>query len=118
MVSNNEELNRLNRICTNPPEYYAVRSDFEPVSSSWEFWKFFNNFGDRAKDWAADIVFQKANDLVVDSASMTVLANPPNILGIRPERVLDFGKNPDVYHTVYFRQPKTVRFIEDCLKIR
>jgi len=117
MVSNNEELNRLNRISISPPEYYAVCSDFEPVSPGWEFWKFFNNFGDRVTDWAADLVFRKPNDLVVDSGSMTVLPHPPNQLGIQADRTLDFGKNGTVYHTVYFRQKKTVESLEKWLQL-
>lgn len=31
LVSNNEELNRLNRECVTTPNYYAVRSNFEPT---------------------------------------------------------------------------------------
>lgn len=118
MVSNNEELNRLNRICSTPPDYFAVRSDFKPVDPGWEFWKYFTDVGNRAKDWAADLVFDKANDLVVDTASMTVLAMPPRQVGIDVKRIYDFGCNPTVHHTVYFRQKETARFIADCLQIK
>lgn len=76
MVSNNEELNRLNRDFSSSLRYFAVRSNFKPTSPGWEFWKYFVNIGDRAKDWAADLVFESANDLVVDTASMTVLTKP------------------------------------------
>jgi hypothetical protein len=47
MVSNNEELNRLNRGSAFTPGYYAVCSNFEPTRPGWEFWKYFNNFGER-----------------------------------------------------------------------
>jgi hypothetical protein len=115
MVSNNEELNRLNRDCTTSPNYFAVRSDFKPDDPGWEFWKYFVNIGDRAKDWAADLVFEHANDLVVDTASMTVLAKPPQPVSIK--NIHDFGQNSKVHHNVYFRQPETAEFIAQCLAL-
>ncbi len=116
LVSNNEELNRLNRDCLTPPNYFAVRSDFRPADPGWEFWKYFVNAGDRAKDWAADLVFDKANDLVVDTASMTVLARPPQAAAI--QKIYDFGHSSKVHHTVYFRQPETANFISQCLGLK
>jgi pimeloyl-ACP methyl ester carboxylesterase len=116
MVSNNEELNRLNRDCTTTLNYFAVRSDFKPSDPGWEFWKYFVNVGDRAKDWAADLVFENANDLVVDTASMTVLAKPPQAVSV--EKIHDFGQNSKVHHTVYFRQPETAEFIVQCLGLK
>jgi pimeloyl-ACP methyl ester carboxylesterase len=115
MVSNNEELNRLNRECANAPAYYAVRSDFEPTQPGWEFWKYFVNAGQRAADWTADLVFEHANDLVVDTASMTVLASTP-LVSI--QKLYDFKRNDTVHHIVYFRQPDTVKFIIDSLGIK
>jgi pimeloyl-ACP methyl ester carboxylesterase len=116
LISNNEELNRLNRDCLTSPNYYAVRSDFEPIDPGWEFWKYFVNVGDRAKDLAADLVFEHANDLVVDTASMTVLARPPLPVSIR--KLHDFGRSNKVHHTVYFRQPETATFIRESLEIK
>jgi len=116
LVRNNEELNRLNRDCTAVPGYFAVRSDFKPADPGWEFWKYFVHIGDRVKDWAADLVFDGANDLVVDTASMTVLAKPPRPVSI--QKVHDFGQNGKVHHTVYFRQPETATFIEQCLQLK
>jgi hypothetical protein len=116
MVSNNEELNRLNRDCANAPDYFAVRSDFQPSDPGWEFWKYFTNVGERAADWAADLVFEHENDLVVDTASMTVLARPPHELGI--SKFYDFKQNDKVYHTVYFRQPETAMFIQESLGLK
>lgn len=115
MVSNAEELNRLNRSYTNCAEYYAVRSAFAPTDPGWEFWKYFTQVGDRVKEWAADLVFAGANDLVVDTASMTVLAKPPHAVDIT--RLYDFKTNPKVYHTVYFQQDETAKFIADCFKL-
>jgi pimeloyl-ACP methyl ester carboxylesterase len=116
MVSNNEELNRLNRNLSNEPRYFAVRSDFKPADPGWEFWKYFVNLGDRAKDWAADLVFESANDLVVDTASMTVLTRPPNPVSI--QKLHDFGQSSKVHHTVYFRQPETADFIGQCFGLK
>jgi pimeloyl-ACP methyl ester carboxylesterase len=109
MVLNNEELNRLNRECTTGPHYFAVRSDFKPAQPGWEFWKYFVDAGDRAKDWASDLVFEEANDLVVNTASMTVLAGLPSPVSIK--KLHDFGQNGNVHHTVYFRQAETADFI-------
>ena len=116
MVSNNEELNRLNRDCSASPRYFAVRSDFKPSAPGWEFWKYFVNIGDRAKDWGADLVFENANDLVVDTASMTVLTKPPNQVSI--QKLHDFGQSSKVHHTVYFRQPETADFIGQCFDLK
>jgi hypothetical protein len=115
LVSNNEELNRLNRTRTLTPKYFAVRSDFRPSDPGWAFWKYFVNVGDRVQGLAADLVFDGANDLVVDTASMTVLAQTPEPLSIH--QLHDFGTNPTVHHTVYFEQPETATFIASCLGI-
>ena len=115
LVSNNEELNRLNQVQTARPTYFAVRSNFKPTDPGWAFWKYFVQIGDRLKDWGADMVFDAPNDLVVDTASMTVLARPPQQMSI--VEPLDFGENPTVHHTVYFRQPQTATFIAKSLGI-
>lgn len=116
MVSNNEELNRLNRDCTIAPDYFAVRSDFKPTDPGWEFWKYFVNVGERAADWAADLVFEHENDLVVDTASMTVLAKPPHAASI--VKFYDFKQNDKVFHTKYFCQPETATFVSECLELK
>jgi hypothetical protein len=73
------------------------------------------NVGDRVKGLAADLVFDGANDLVVDTASMTVLARTPEAMSV--QQLHDFGTNPTVHHTVYFEQPETATFIASCLGI-
>jgi hypothetical protein len=60
------------------------------------------------------VVFQSENDLVVNTASMAVLARRPADNLIAPDRILDFDEKDGVYHTVYFRQERTVQFIRDC----
>ncbi|HVM93390.1 MAG TPA: hypothetical protein VMT67_11295 [Terriglobales bacterium] len=118
LVENNEELNRLNRVCVTKPDYFAVRSDFAPTDPGWAFWKYFTQIGTRTADWAADMVFDQANDLVVDTASMTVLAKPPNTVNIDLVKVHSFQPQQSVYHTIYFRQAETAKFIADCLQLK
>jgi pimeloyl-ACP methyl ester carboxylesterase len=116
LVSNNEELNRLNQTGAATPAYFAVTSDFRPKSPGWEFWKYFVKIGDRLKAAGADLVFDEPNDLVVDTASMTVLARAPKAISV--QKLYDFGENDKVHHTVYFRQPETVKFIAESLEIK
>jgi len=110
-TSNNNELERLNQASSRKIEYYAVRSSFQTTKPGWRFWNFFVNIGDRIKEAGADLVFEGENDLVVDTASMTTLARPPAALDIPSGRILDFGINDQVHHTVYFRQKDTAEFI-------
>jgi pimeloyl-ACP methyl ester carboxylesterase len=107
-VSNNYELNRL-RLgpCAVDPLYYAVKSNFETPDPGWKFWQYFRlqNVGNAA----ADVVFPRENDLVVDTWSMTDLGGPEFTLIVRD--VQDFGTSPKVWHCNYFRQPETIDFI-------
>lgn len=115
LVANNEELNRLNQGLPAKPTYFAVQSNFQPTAPGWAFWKYFVHIGERLKDWGADMVFDAPNDLVVDTASMTVLGRPPQPISIAAP--LDYGENPTVHHTVYFRQPRTATFIAKSLGV-
>ena len=49
--------------------------------------------------------------LVVDTCSMTEFSNDV----FPAERVCDFGKSTEVHHVTYFRQPKTIEFLRECL---
>lgn len=115
-IGNNPELSRLNQDPASPPaEYFAVRSNFEPSSPGWAFWRYFVSPKERLVDVAVDtLVFDGQNDLVVDTASMTEL---PPASAPPATRVLDFKTNDTVYHTNYFRQPQTLKFIADSLQI-
>jgi hypothetical protein len=87
--------------------YYVVKSNFETDNPGWMFWQNFRQ--DRMKDLAADIVFPGANDLVVDTFSMTELGElnfPLEVQG-----VCDFKTSKTVWHCNYFRQQETVTFI-------
>jgi hypothetical protein len=113
-VNNNGERLRLNQASLRNLEYHAIRADFQTDDPGWKFWRYFVDLGDRIKEAGAGVVFQSANDLVVNTASMAVLARRPGDTLIAPERILDFEGKDKVYHTVYFRQERTVEFIRDC----
>jgi pimeloyl-ACP methyl ester carboxylesterase len=117
-ISNNNELERLNQPNSRKVEYYAVRSSFQTTRPGWHFWRYFVNIGDRLKEASADLVFEGENDLVVDTASMTVLARTPEPLEIPQTRLLDFGITDSVHHTVYFRQKETMDFITKSFSIK
>jgi pimeloyl-ACP methyl ester carboxylesterase len=113
-VENNNERFRLNQIGSRKLEYYAIRGDFRTDDPGWRFWRYFVDLGDRVKEAGANVVFQSENDLVVNTASMAVLARWPSDNLIEPGRILDFEGKDKVYHTIYFRQEKTVKFIREC----
>lgn len=111
----NGEILRLRRNTGNANlDYYAIKANFEPQAPGWAFWRYFVRPVQHLTNWSADLVFEGDNDLVVDSASMTELADQAKI---PLERTLDFGTTADVYHTNYFRQPKTVDFIRKTFGI-
>lgn len=92
---------------------HAIRSDFQPVSEGWKFWRYFTSL-DHAKHLAADrLIFQQANDLVVDSAHMTSLAGTDVATAVHlpKTRVLDLGPNPETWHGTYFRNPEVLKRI-------
>ena len=98
-------------------EYYGIRADFQTDDPGWKFWRYFVDLSKRAEEAAAGVVFQGENDLVVNTASMAVLATLPGVNLIAPERILDFDAKDKVFHTVYFRQERTVEFIRDCFEL-
>ncbi|QDV46976.1 hypothetical protein Enr13x_68850 [Stieleria neptunia] len=110
-VGNNPELLRL--LETPSPQtdrYYAVRSDFQPSDPAWKFWRMFRK--ERLVDAAADVLFDGANDLVVDTPSMIDLAAD---VKIPDSRVMDFGQSKTVHHLNYFYQGDTAKFLGDTL---
>jgi pimeloyl-ACP methyl ester carboxylesterase len=112
-VDNNFELNRL-RLgpCAVEPSYYAIKSNFETRDPGWKFWRNFRK--DRMGDLAADVVFPGANDLVVDTWSMTEFGVPKLKLAGPP---CDYGNSETVWHCNYFRQEKTIKYIATILGI-
>ena len=91
------------------------QSNFESDKPGWQFWRYFRNIGDHAKDTLADLVFEGQNDLVVDTGSMVDLCDD---LRISAEQVLDFGTTDVVHHTNYFAQARTLDFIRESLRDR
>lgn len=125
-VANNFELSRLRTLHDRLPNYFAVKSNFQPEPVSvWKFWKaFVDQPAMRAANTGVDFIFARdekdaleiENDLVVNTRSMT------DLFGAEDDRarfkdVLDFGTNGSVHHVNYFQQPKTVEFIRKSLGI-
>ena len=95
-------------------EYYTIKAAFEPKDQGWAFWRYFVSPKQHLAGWAADLVFDGDNDLVVDAASMGSLADNADI---DEKRTLDFGTTSSVHHTNYFRQTETIDFIRKKFKI-
>jgi hypothetical protein len=115
-IGNNSEIKTLNAVAvpTNS-KYFAITSDFEPDPVMWRFWRLFTR--KRAADLAADyLVFNQANDLVVDTSSMTHHAwgKNPDVRN-KPDVFRCFDPADGVHHTNYFTQRGTVAFLEECL---
>ena len=112
MVENNHEINRLR---TGPvavdPAYYAIKSNFETQNPGWRFWRNFRK--DRAADLATDVVFPGANDLVVDTSSMTDFG----VQGLKLADACDFRTSETVWHCNYFRQQKSIDHLASWFKV-
>jgi hypothetical protein len=110
-VGNHPELRRL-RLSPTPvlERYFSVQANFEPDDPKWKFWRLFRS--QQLVDHAADLLFDGANDLVVDTASMNSLSDE---LKIPPQQTLDFGTSSTVHHLNYFQQPETVDFLAKVL---
>lgn len=111
-VGNNHELLSIRRDPAAADSYFAVISNFESEKVGWRFWKVFKGPGIRLLDLGADVIFSGPNDLVVDTESMTSLADEINM---KMENVLDFGTTDTVYHTNYFQQKATMDFLARIL---
>jgi pimeloyl-ACP methyl ester carboxylesterase len=109
-VGNNPELLRLHQSNGSVDRYAAIMANFQCEDPGWQFWKFFSK--GKLLDSSADIIFTGANDLVVDSDSMTFLSDQ-----LRIERVFDFETTPVVHHVNYFDQPETTARLRDWLKV-
>jgi hypothetical protein len=112
-VGNNAELLSLRRSAgVLDDRYFAIQSNFESEKPGWKFWRYFRRMGDRARDAAADLVFDGNNDLVVDTGSMTELSDDARLPA---SQVYDFGTRDDVHHTNYFEQRETFEAIRSWL---
>jgi len=110
-VGNNPELTRLLQLSVrNPTDYFTVQSNFEPTDPAWKFWRAFRK--DRLLNSATDVIFDGANDLVVDTSSMGQLGlSSTNAKA----RTLDFGTSETVHHLNYFQQKETFQFLRKTL---
>ncbi len=88
--------------------YYAIESNFRPTllnPDHHEPKEFPRRLALMFANGFIDVLMQEAhNDLVVDTASMTLIDGSP----LDARDVQDFGTNAVVYHTNYFIQPETV----------
>ena len=113
-VVNNFELARLRGgEARADVRYCALTANFEPERIGWHLWKIISEFGDRAKDAVTDVIFPGDNDLVVDTAHMTSLANGRDIADVH-----SFRDQAVVHHCNYFRQQETIDHMRTWLKMQ
>jgi pimeloyl-ACP methyl ester carboxylesterase len=116
-VGNNAELLRLfDDDWTTAYSLHAILSNYEPAQTPapwWKFWRHFRALPGRIADVGADAIFDGPNDLVVDTVSMTRLGQG----AIGKDGRLEFAGDAAVHHCAYFRQPKSVQFLETVLKV-
>ena len=114
-VGNNFELASLRREIGEKRRngYFFVISEFRSAKPSWQFWKHFRKgaIGKTLLDAGTDYLFEGANDLVVDTPSMTDLFAGASIPATQ---IHDFGQTDDVYHTNYFERAETLEFIRQA----
>jgi pimeloyl-ACP methyl ester carboxylesterase len=116
-VGNNFELERLfAEDWGTRYQLHAVLSNYEPSTTPepwWKFWTHFREMPGRVLDWGADVIFSGPNDLVVDTPSMIRLGH----VSVPKARQLAFDGDDAVHHCGYFRQPRTVDFLQSVLKV-
>jgi hypothetical protein len=95
--------------------YAFVTSNFEPEDPGWKFWRYFRDVKERVRDAVFDPIFEGENDLVVDTGSMTDLADPGATALVSVSNIKSFGTNSTVHHNNYFRQAETVAFFARTL---
>ena len=90
--------------------YAFVSSDFKSEDNGWRFWKAFTSSGLTAAEAGARIVFESANDLVVDTESMCELSD--HVLDSQAGTShLVFGEGDRVHHCDYFFREELYSFI-------
>lgn len=114
-------ITEINRVQTGQPTidttfYCALTSEFEAQLSGDESFpeEFPKRLAMTVVDQVADRLFGVANDLVVDTPSMTAI---DQTTGNFIKDHFSFGKNPRVYHTVYFAQPTVARVLSRWLRL-
>ncbi len=96
--------------------YCAITSDFKPRLLGTDHEP--KELSHRLVQWITDIfvdqLMKEPNDLVVNTASMTRV-DPQ--LGKYIKDSLDFGSNPQVYHTNYFVRPEVINALARWLRL-
>ena len=109
-ILGNHELMKLSFGLTAPPAgYHMVQSNFEPTEVGWAFWRVFRDPKARLADAVTDALFAGANDLVVDTPSMSRLSS--SVLMADASKLLDFKTSPSVHHLNYFHQADSAAFV-------
>ena len=94
-------------------EFSATSSQRTPVGHSGEFFEIYL----RVADAVTNAVFDGPNDLVVDTASMTDLADEFGQLD-KERQILDFQTTDEIHHCNYFQHKDTISFIRECFSGR
>lgn len=108
-IGGNAELERLNEMPGRfAAHYFGITSNFEPTDPGWAFWKRLRltHMGNAV----ADGIFEKDNDMVVDTDSMSMLGKHQQFVAMH-----NYGPNPDVHHLNYFSQSETTQNIQSWL---
>lgn len=96
--------------------YYAVVSDFKPRILDGDHEP--QEMSRRLVQWLAEALahqlMQESNDLVVDTPSMISIDGQR---GRFIKDTLDFGENPQVYHTNYFTRPEVTNAFARWLRL-
>ena len=117
-TGNNQELLRLRAnsgnsdFTTGQLRYFAVQANFEPRDIGWNFLRLFSKPLQRIGDLGADIIFSGHNDLIVDTGSMSEVADSRLVTIAH-----DFGTTDRVHHTNYFAQAETVQAVRKSFAI-
>ncbi|HEV2840863.1 MAG TPA: CHAT domain-containing protein [Chthoniobacterales bacterium] len=121
MEPDGDFVRKLNEEQPNQPSiaqsyYCAITSEFEPKIFGGEHEP--KELPRRFVQWVVDVLvdqlMKESNDLVVNTASMGQI-DPQ--LGKYIKDSLDFGPNPQVYHTNYFVRPEVVNALTRWLRL-
>jgi hypothetical protein len=118
-VGNNVELREL-ALSSVPAKLRGIGVVFKPDEvrePAWKFWKRFSHLGGQSLYYVGDMIFQQANDLVVDFDSMNQLG-PKDALDIAPrlQEWKSLGEKSDTHHCSYFRDDATIAQLDAWLR--
>lgn len=111
-VANNLELQQLGLQHSTLPlrGLGVVFKPDEVRQPAWKFWKRFSHLGAQSAYYLGDLLFQQANDLVVDFDSMNQL-EPADAQGAEVARLTDWvnlGESSHTHHCSYFRDAAAI----------